>query len=606
MLKRHAWVFVVAAAALPFLQCSSSGPVGVQVPATAQDAGADGSTSLCVDGKPALRYPTGPATFKDFQVIPELTLAGERGEPVSVAKYFDACAPQAKLLVFRVTASFCGPCRYVAGHTDVLNAPGVTLVDVLVRDEYNLPASPAAVPTYRGLGGMASGHTEVLLDPKHQFAGLTEAKLALPLYVFVDARTMKLLSYDANPTAEELRDRMKIELAVLRKEPRPKYESLPKTDGLFTPDQWDMLREMSLPGPPPPDPSNAVADSPAAAAFGEKVFFDAAFSSSGTTSCATCHMKDKDFQDGKPRSTGAAIGDRNAPTILFAAHHGFQFWDGRADSLWMQAIGPLENEAEMASTRMAVVRRVAANYAQDYATAFSPVPDLSDTSRFPAEGKPGMLQYDAMAAADKQMVTRIFVNVGKAIEAYERTQYAESDPLQDYILGDFAALDSHAKGALKDWFVAGCIQCHWGPLLSDGAFHNIRFPTGRKDGLPDEGAALGLPKLLASEFRQSGPYSDAPMSAPDMSRFTPEAIASLKGAFRTPVLRGTAKTGPWGHGGTEDTLLKVLEIYGKAGIPMDDTRAVGAAEPWLTPFDDHVRESLGHLLPTLTGGAHAH
>lgn len=570
-----------------------------------QDAGiSDAASGLCVDGKPRVRYPEAPPTFQDLKPVPELTFKDEVGSEISLAKYFDPCATEAKLLVLRVTASFCGPCRYAAAHTETTSTPGMQLVDVLVRDEFNLPATPQAVPFYRSLGAKS---TDLLLDVKHQFGTVSDFKQQLPLYVFVDARTMKLLGANGNPTAGDLADRIKLELADLRHEPRPKLTPTPLVDELFAPDQWDMVREMIGQGPPA-DPTNAVADAPGAVTLGEKLFFDPQLSPSGTTSCATCHVREKDFQDGNAVSVAAGTGDRNAPSVLFASQSRFQFWDGRADSLWMQALGPFENPGEFASSRLFVARKVASRYAAEYQALFPsyPLPEFSDTARFPLAGKPGDAAYDAMTAADKESVTRMFVNVGKAIAAYERSLITEADALDKYAHGNFAALESHQKGALKSWFTAGCIQCHWGPTLSDGAFHNLRFPTGRRDGKPDQGAAQGLPQLLASDFRQSGRYSDAPSAAMDLSRFTPEAIATLQGAFKTPILRGTAATGPWGHGGSEASLVKITELYGKAGLPETDARAIGSADPWLTPFDEHVQQSLVAFLQALAGGLHAH
>ena len=41
------------------------------------------------------------------------------------------------------------------------------------------------------------------------------------------------------------------------------------------------------------------------------------------------------------------VGGRNAPTIINAAYHRAQFWDGRAKNLEQQALGPIENPIEM-------------------------------------------------------------------------------------------------------------------------------------------------------------------------------------------------------------------------------------------------------------------
>ena len=53
----------------------------------------------------------------------------------------------------------------------------------------------------------------------------------------------------------------------------------------------------------------------------------------------------KELEDGLPQSTGGISPvDRNSPPIALAAHARWLFWDGRADLLWVQALGPPENE----------------------------------------------------------------------------------------------------------------------------------------------------------------------------------------------------------------------------------------------------------------------
>src|SRR5690606_11535222 len=66
----------------------------------------------------------------------------------------------------------------------------------------------------------------------------------------------------------------------------------------------------------PPDPSNAVADVPAAAALGRKLFFDTRLSSNGEVACASCHLPDRQFQDGLP--LGRGIGETPRRTMPIA------------------------------------------------------------------------------------------------------------------------------------------------------------------------------------------------------------------------------------------------------------------------------------------------
>ncbi len=592
---------LVAAAVVALAHCSSSAP-GVASVDGGSDAPTDAPVSaLCAAYRagPDGAYPKGAQAVEILGTLPDLELEGESGK-VALHSFYDPCAAQASLLVLRVTAGFCGPCLWSAAHSGEITAePRVALVDLLVRSELNLPATVADIAPFRSKI-VGAPNPVVLLDPQHRFGGIDpKIPLPLPILVYIDRRTMRVLSYQSNPPPDDVVFRVKTELAILDKQKRPEDKRPAPVDGYFQRNEWEMAQAMSLQAAKlPKDPTNAYADDPAAAALGKKLFSDPSFSGPGNVSCATCHDPARAFQDGLSTSMGAGKGDRNAPSALFAAHSAFQFWDGRADSLWMQAVGPLENSLEIASSRLRVAHRIADAYAADYAAVFGAkytLPPLADTARFPATGKPGDPAYDSMTAADKDAVTRVFVNVGKAIAAFERTLTAEPSRLDRYVAGDFTALAESEKEALKAFFVVGCAQCHWGPMLSDNAFHDVRFPTGRLDGVADEGASAGIPKLLASEFRAGGPYSDAPASA-NYGRFTADAIASLRGKFKTPVLRGVADTGPWGHGGTIDDLHLVAKHYGERGLKDDDPRAVGPVEPWIAPFDDHTQHLFGGLL----------
>ena len=67
------------------------------------------------------------------------------------------------------------------------------------------------------------------------------------------------------------------------------------------------------------DPSNRYSDSPEAAALGERIFFDTRFSSNGAVSCATCHIPQQHFQDGKADAYRKSI---NACSHSHSQQHG--------------------------------------------------------------------------------------------------------------------------------------------------------------------------------------------------------------------------------------------------------------------------------------------
>ena len=95
--------------------------------------------------------------------------------------------------------------------------------------------------------------------------------------------------------------------------------------------------------PLPRDPTNRVADDPRAADLGRRLFFDTRLSSNGRVACSTCHQPDRGFQDGTALATGVGITARRTMPIAGMARSPFLFWDGRKDSLWAQALGPLES-----------------------------------------------------------------------------------------------------------------------------------------------------------------------------------------------------------------------------------------------------------------------
>jgi len=79
-------------------------------------------------------------------------------------------------------------------------------------------------------------------------------------------------------------------------------------------------------------------------------------------------------------------------------HARLQFWDGRADTLWVEATGPFENASENGSNRLALRRaqdrgRLQGSIRRHLAS--SPFPALDDATRLP-NGKPREPAWDAM------------------------------------------------------------------------------------------------------------------------------------------------------------------------------------------------------------------
>jgi len=329
----------------------------------------------------------------------------------------------------------------------------------------------------------------------------------------------------------------------------------------------------------PPDPTNRFADDPAAARFGQFIFFDTSFSSNGQVSCATCHDPGMGFADGKQRAEGLETVDRHSMSLWHVGHQRWYFWDGRADSLWSQATQPFENPREMGFNRVRLARTILHNDAlrAAYEELFGAMPPLDDAERFPADARPIAAEpshphhvaWAGMAEADQDAVSRVLVNVGKSIAAYVRRLSAGDSPF-DRFAGALASGDPTGGGHLSleaqrglKLFIgpANCRLCHAGPNFSDGEFHNNLLPA-LGGGMPtDPGRLAGLEKVLADPFNAAGAYSDDP-DGPAAKRLqflrrSPE----LWGQFKTPGLRNVALSPPYMHQGQFQTLRDVVVFY---------------------------------------------
>ncbi|MDP6479069.1 MAG: cytochrome c peroxidase [Phycisphaerales bacterium] len=321
---------------------------------------------------------------------------------------------------------------------------------------------------------------------------------------------------------------------------------------------------------PPPNPTNRVADDPAAAILGQTLFFDPGLSGNGEISCATCHDPDKAFTDGKPLAEGLEVGAINTPTVLGAAHHRWLFLDGRADTLWSQALSPIEDELEMGSARTDVIRYIASTpgLAAQYTAIFGPPPDVSDTSRFPIAARPGTPPWEAMAEEDRHHITEAYVNLGKAIEAYERLLQPGESSFDRWVASirrgqrDDTLMPPQALRGFELFAgKAGCRQCHFGPMISDLEFHDLALPPRDAQAAPLPGRGAGYVLLRESEFRADGPWSDAPASTRARRAAAARIGPEHWGSFRTPSLRNVARTAPYMHSGQFQTLGEVLAFY---------------------------------------------
>lgn len=302
---------------------------------------------------------------------------------------------------------------------------------------------------------------------------------------------------------------------------------------------------LGLPAVPVP------ADNPpteATIALGKRLYFDPKLSADDRVSCASCHNPRLGFTDQLKTSAGIGgrTGSRNAPTVLNAAYHPVQFWDGRAASLEAQAAGPIANPVEMNLPHEACVKKVQADaeYPALFAQAFGP----------------GDITMD---------------KITKAIASFERTIVSGNSPFDRYQYGgERAALSPAALrglGVFTDAARGNCVVCHTieqdHALFTDGKYHNIGV------GLDENG-----------EVKDLGRYEQTKQDAD-------------KGAFRTPTLRNIALTAPYMHDGSLKTLKAVVDFYigGGSSNPQLDKQM----KPLKLSRQD--REDLQAFLESLTG-----
>ena len=360
--------------------------------------------------------------------------------------------------------------------------------------------------------------------------------------------------------------------------PRPAPPEPPRPT--LTEEQRAIALEMSPLPPPPPDPTNRVADDDDAAALGQFLFFDERLSANGQVSCATCHVPTHGFGDPRRLPMGLMRGERHAQSLWNVAYADWFFWDGRADSLWSQALKPLERDIEMGSSRLAVAHVLHDDPAlrEAYEAVFGPMPDLDDLGRFPAAGAPSVNQrldapWRSMAHEDQRAIDRVFANVGKALAAYQRRLVSRRSDFDVFVEGlregdpaKQAALDDEALRGFG-LFVgkANCRLCHAGPNFSDGHFHNNRVPPLGGGLARDPGRFGAAAALRRDPFNAAGPHSDDPELGGAVRLGALHAESHDWGLFKTPTLRNVALSPPYMHQGQLDSLEDVVRYYSTLG-----------------------------------------
>ena len=266
-----------------------------------------------------------------------------------------------------------------------------------------------------------------------------------------------------------------------------------------SPQKADYRRDPHIPHPD----DNAL--TPDRVRLGRTLFFDPRLSGSQWISCATCHNPGFAWTDGLPRAIGHGMQQlgRRTPTILNLAWAPALFWDGRAESLEEQALGPIQAKGEMNLSLDQMVERL--RHVEGYGPLFAqayPVEPISEKT------------------------------VAKAIATYERTVISSDAPFDRWIAGDERAISNEAKRGF-DLFnnKARCSTCHSGWRFTDDSFHDIGVA----------GDDIGRGKVTPT-------------------------LADAQHAFKTPTLRNVVERAPYMHDGSAATLADVIDLYDRGGL----------------------------------------
>jgi cytochrome c peroxidase len=307
--------------------------------------------------------------------------------------------------------------------------------------------------------------------------------------------------------------------------------------------------------------------------LGRQLYFDKRLSSDNTISCASCHDPAQGY--GAQTQFGVGVrgqtGNRNSPVSYNRIVSRDQFWDGRADSLEAQAVGPIQNPIEMGNTHanaVATLQKIP-GYKMQFEKIFKDGVTITNVGRAiaafertlvtgpsPYDRSEPLRLFEQTYAADLEDLDALKEDDPELFAEYQKLQEAAAEmPMSDV-----------AKRGRELFFgKASCATCHAGANFADEQYHNL---------------GVGM---TAQE--------------PDLGRYTVTKDEKDKGAFKTPTLRNVALTAPYMHDGSQATLEEVMAWYDKGGHP----------NPWLSDkvkplnLSDQEEKDLVAFMEALTG-----
>lgn len=243
--------------------------------------------------------------------------------------------------------------------------------------------------------------------------------------------------------------------------------------------------------------------------LGKKLFFDTRLSADNTISCASCH----DIYNGGANKDKIAIGINglkgtfNSPTVLNSRFNFSQFWDGRAKNLKEQAIGPILNPLEMASTFPQIIEKLSKD--ETYVKEFEKI-------------------Y-------KSKITK--ENIIDAIVEFEKALITPNSKFDRYLKGDKDILTEDEKKGYQLFNDLGCVSCHNGINLGGNLFQKVGIIS---------------PYFLDINIHH-GRYN---LTKDEEDKFY----------FKVPMLRNIELTAPYLHDGSVKNLKNVIEVMLKHQI----------------------------------------
>ena len=240
--------------------------------------------------------------------------------------------------------------------------------------------------------------------------------------------------------------------------------------------------------------------------LGKRLFYDPILSRDSTHSCASCHLPELAFTDGKTVSEGirGRKVTRNSPTLTNVKDRKSFLLDGVNPSLESQVRVPIQEKNEFDFHPFLIIDRMKTR------------PEYVRLSRDAYNREP-----------DEYVITH-------SIAAFERTLVSENSAYDKYLRGEKGALsESQIRGKEIFFERLYCSECHSGKNFSNEGLTN--------NGLYEVYQDTGRMRLTEKEEDRA--------------------------IFKVPVLRNVELTAPYMHDGSKKTLEEVIDHYSSGGKP---------------------------------------